>query len=185
MGVQFISLAVDGGWEVRPEIFRDHRGTFLTTYDEEAFAHQGLNTRWIAENQSFNHQPGTLRGFHFQAPPYAQTKLVRVASGRAWDVIVDLRPTSPTYLKWAAVELRGEWGNSIYVPAGFAHAYITLEPATTVIYLVDAPYHPASEGGLRWNDKTLDIPWPWEGEPILSLKDQNLPTLLELKNPFS
>jgi dTDP-4-dehydrorhamnose 3,5-epimerase len=130
--------------------------------------------------------PGVLRGLHWQAPPHAQDKLVRCVRGRIWDVAVDVRRGSPTFGKWVAAELSADNGHQLFVPVGFAHGFVTLEPDTEVEYKVSALYAPSAEGGMMWNDPQLNLPWPLDGRaPILSPKDEILPRLNESESPFA
>ena len=128
---------------------------------------------------------GVLRGLHFQAPPHAQAKLVRCVRGRIWDVAVDIRNGSPTYGRWTAAELTADNARQLYVPVGFAHGFVTLEPETEVEYKVSTYYDRDSEGGLIWNDPALGLPWPLPpGGPKVSEKDKLLPGLAEFMSPF-
>ena len=128
---------------------------------------------------------GVLRGLHFQRPPHAQAKLVRCVRGRIWDVAVDVRAGSPTYGRWVAAELSADNGLQLYVPIGFAHGFVTLEPAAEVEYKVSDFYDPACEGGLAWNDAALGLPWPLPaGGPVVSDKDRVLPDLAAFESPF-
>ena len=137
---------------------------------------------WVQDNQSKS-QPGVLRGLHFQRPPHAQAKLVRVAQGRALDVVVDLRRDSPTFGQHQTVELSAAVGNILFVPVGFAHGFVALEEDTLFLYKCSDYYAPQSEGGLRWNDPALGIDWGVR-EPLVSPKDEVLPLLAELDNPW-
>jgi len=177
-------LEIEGAFEILPSPIRDARGYFMRTYDRELFAEHGLQTEWLQENQSGNHRAGILRGFHFQAPPHAETKLVRAVVGRVLDVFVDIRRSSPTYGRYAMVELSGEAQNMVYIPRGCAHAYLTLSGESIVSYKVDAVYAPDAEGGLLWNDPTLNIPWPVETMPLVSEKDARWPKWADFISPF-
>jgi dTDP-4-dehydrorhamnose 3,5-epimerase len=137
----------------------------------------------VQENQSVSTRRGVIRGLHFQRPPHEETKLVRVVTGRVWDVIVDLRARSRTYGRWEAVSLSAEAGNMLYVPRGFAHGFCTLTEEACVLYKVDSRYTPAAEGGLRWDDPQLAIPWP-ETSPIVSAKDLALPGWAGFESAF-
>ena len=137
----------------------------------------------MQENQSYNNCKGIVRGLHFQKPPFAETKLVRVLQGAVFDVFVDLRTDSETYGQWDAVELSAENHRMVYIPKGFAHGYCTLTDESLVLYKVDACYAPAAEGGVRWDDGSLNIPWPVR-EPLVSAKDRVLPSLRGLMSPF-
>ncbi len=143
------------------ERHEDERGFFAVTWAQNEFAAHGLNHPPLAQvNLSFNHQRGTLRGMHWQAPPHAETKLIRCVRGSIYDVIVDIRADSPTYLQWFGVELTAENRRSLYVPEGYAHGYQTLEDETEVFYLVTDYYAPAATRGMRWDDPAVGITWP-------------------------
>jgi dTDP-4-dehydrorhamnose 3,5-epimerase len=155
-----------------PKAFGDARGTFSETYNAARFAEHGIKLNFVQDNQSWSAQPGTIRGLHFQSPPKAQDKLVRVVHGRILDVAVDLRRSSPTYGRWVAEELSSENRKQLLVPIGFAHGFCTLEPDTEVLYKVTDYYSPANDLGLAWDDPDLGITWPIKpGEAILSDKD--------------
>jgi dTDP-4-dehydrorhamnose 3,5-epimerase len=152
--------------------FADDRGSFAVTFEAGAAQELGLPTVFVQDNHSVSVPVGTLRGLHLQLPPCAQGKLVRVVRGRVIDVVVDLRPGSPTRGRHAAIELDAERGNQLWVPRGFAHGFCTTEPETEVIYKVDAPYAPVAERTLAWNDPTLGIDWPVdEASVTLAAKD--------------
>jgi dTDP-4-dehydrorhamnose 3,5-epimerase len=171
---------------VVPARFRDARGDFCETYREDRFREAGIEARFVQDNHARSREAGTVRGLHFQAPPHAQAKLVRVVRGRVFDVAVDIRTGSPTYGRWTARELTAEGGEQLFVPRGFAHGYCTLEPGTEVAYKVDGYYAPASDRGLLWSDPGLAIPWPVApGDALLSDKDRSLPALSDLASPFT
>lgn len=176
-------LKLVGSYEIVLEPHKDDRGYFMRTYDKEIFRQYGLDRDWLQENQSMSYCMGTVRGLHFQEPPFAETKLVRAIFGAVLDVIVDLRIDSPGYGKWEAVELSADKFNMLYVPKGFAHGFCTLTQDAIVGYKVDACYAPHAEGGLLWNDVTLNIPWPVDA-PYISTKDQALPTFQTFVSPF-
>jgi dTDP-4-dehydrorhamnose 3,5-epimerase len=163
----------------------DERGWFSETYNRQGYVLLGVETTFCQDNHSLSRAAGVLRGLHFQCPPHAQAKLVRCVSGRIWDVAVDLRTGSPTYGKWAGAELNAENGFEIFIPVGFAHGFLTLEPDSEVEYKVSDYYAPRCEGGLIWNDPDVAAKWPHlAGSPILSAKDAVLPRLAELASPF-
>jgi len=166
---------------LRPQIHRDNRGFFSETYNRANLAAVGLDLEFVQDNHSFSEKPGVIRGLHFQIPPFAQDKLVRVIRGSVLDVAVDMRSKSPTYGKHVArVISAAEW-NQIFVPIGFAHGFCTLEPNTEVIYKVTNYYSLSHDRGLLWNDPDLGIVWPIEeAEAILSDKDKKLPRLSQL-----
>jgi dTDP-4-dehydrorhamnose 3,5-epimerase len=145
---------------IEPDRIADERGFFARIFDADAFAAAGLVTDYPQVSVSHNAQAGTLRGLHFQRAPHAETKLVRCVAGAIWDVILDLRPRSPSYGGWQGFELSAGNGRMLYVPAGFAHGFQTLRDATEVIYHISYPYTPAAAGGLRWDDPALAIDWP-------------------------
>ena len=184
--MDFKPLLIDGAFEVIPKFLRDDRGSFTTTYDTSTFSQVGLSTNWVADNQSFNYKCGTLRGLHFQKPPSAQAKFVRTLIGRIFDVLVDLRPESPTFLKWDSIVLNDETANGVYIPKGCAHGYLTLTDGCIVSYKVDTHYDPQSEGGFLWNDPAFGILWPsTEKEFIISPKDRNWQIFDSSSNPFA
>jgi len=176
--------AVAGAFEIILRPIEDPRGYFMRTYDRGIFADHGLQTEWPQENQSANRGAGILRGLHFQAPPHAETKLVRALAGAVQDVFVDIRRGSPTYGGVGIVELSADRHNAVYIPRGCAHAYLTLTDECVVAYKVDNVYAPEAEGGLIWNDPDLAIPWALEGAPVLSEKDGRWPRLKDLDSPF-
>lgn len=178
-------LDLDGVIEFTPKRFGDNRGDFSETYKKSAWAAAGVTDEFVQDNHSRSSRRFTLRGLHFQAPPFAQAKLVRVLKGRVLDVAVDIRKGSPTFGRWTGVELSADKGNQLYVPVGFAHGFLTLEPDAEVHYKVSAEYSKPSEMGVIWNDPTIALPWPLEGEPpVLSDKDAILPQLGDLESPF-
>jgi dTDP-4-dehydrorhamnose 3,5-epimerase len=170
---------------VRPRRFGDERGWFVETHHSAKYEALGITVRFVQDNHSYSRPKHVLRGLHFQTPPRAQDKLVRCIRGRIWDVAVDLRRGSPTFGQWLGVELSPDKGDQLFVPAGFAHGFLTLEPDTEVEYKVSDLYAPECDKGLIWNDPTLAIDWPLEGgEPILSDKDARLPSLADFDSPF-
>ena len=170
---------------VTPKKFGDHRGFFSETWSRKAFAEAGLDLDFVQDNQSLSAPVGTLRGLHFQSPPFAQDKLVRVTRGRILDVAVDIRASSPTFGKHVAVELSAENWKQLLVPVGFAHGFVTLEPDTEVLYKVTAPYAPQNDHGLAFDDPALGIDWrlPLSGL-TLSDKDRKHPRLAEMLRYF-
>ena len=168
---------------IKPKVFQDNRGFFLEFYSERKFEELGITTKFVQDNHSLSVKKGVIRGLHFQLPPNAQTKFVRVTCGAAYDVAVDLRKESPTYGKWQGFELTTENFDMLYVPQGFAHGFCSLTDNTEVMYKNDNFYAPESEAGLRWNDPILNIDWPVDN-PILSEKDANAPFLKDFKSPF-
>ncbi|WP_375419066.1 dTDP-4-dehydrorhamnose 3,5-epimerase [uncultured Hymenobacter sp.] len=176
-------FAIDGLIEFTPRLFGDPRGVFFESFSARLMAGAGADEQWVQDNQSKS-QRGVLRGLHFQRPPHAQAKLVRLAQGRALDVAVDLRRNSPTFGQHQSVELSAERGNIFYIPVGFAHGFLALEDETLFLYKCSDYYAPPSEGGLRWDDPGLNINWGTEVAPLVSPKDAILPRLSELESPF-
>jgi dTDP-4-dehydrorhamnose 3,5-epimerase len=170
---------------IRPRRFADERGWFSETYNAKKLAAHGITDAFCQDNQSLSRAVGTLRGLHFQRAPFAQAKLVRCLAGRIFDVAVDIRRRSPTFGKWVGTVLSAAEGNQLYVPAGYAHSFLTLEPDCMVAYKVDAYYSAECEGGLAWNDPEIGIDWPpLDHPPQLSSKDAVLRPLAELDADF-
>lgn len=176
-----IKTEIEGLYIIEPQVFGDARGYFFESFNAERFlAQTGVEVTFVQDNESRSRR-GVLRGLHFQREPYAQAKLVRVVQGRVLDVAVDIRPESPTFGRYVAVELSGENHRQLFIPKGFAHGYVVLDDDTVFQYKCDEFYHPASEGGIAWNDPQIGIEWPLtESEIILSDKDLKHPTLKEL-----
>jgi dTDP-4-dehydrorhamnose 3,5-epimerase len=171
---------------IRMPRFADARGFFAETYHREKWRAAGLTQDFVQDNHSFSAAAFTLRGLHFQTPPFAQAKLVRVVRGAVLDVAVDLRRGSPTYGRHVALTLSDADGAQLLVPVGFAHGFLTLEPETEVVYKVSAHYAPAHDRGLLWSDPALAIAWPAPAEAIvLSDKDRAWPPLADLDSPFA
>lgn len=171
-----------------PKVFQDERGFFLESYSEHRFREIGIDCAFVQDNHAYSKNPGVLRGFHFQTPPAAQAKLVWVTRGAVLDVVVDLRKGSPTYGRWEQVLLSAANFKRMFIPRGFGHSYVTIEPDSEFQYKVDAPYSPAHEGGVLWSDPDIAMDWEsvLEGrKPILSDKDKLLPTLAEFDSPFT
>ncbi|MBO2010632.1 dTDP-4-dehydrorhamnose 3,5-epimerase [Hymenobacter negativus] len=177
------TFPIAGLIEFVPRVFADDRGVFFETFSARLMAQAGADAQWVQDNQS-NSKKGVLRGLHFQRPPHAQAKLVRVGQGRALDVAVDLRPDSPTYGQYQTVELAAARGNMLYIPIGFAHGFIALEDETIFLYKCSDYYAPSAEGGLRWDDATLAIDWGTEVAPLVSGKDNELPSFNDFVSPF-
>lgn len=168
---------LEGLWVIEPRVFRDARGWFLETWNEARYRDAGLPGHFVQDNLSFSHR-GVLRGLHFQNPN-PQGKLVTILHGEAWDVAVDLRRCSPTFGRWRAVHLSGENHRQFYLPPGFAHGFVVLSDTALFAYKCTAPYSPADERSLRWDDPDLAITWPMAA-PVLSAKDAAAPRLREL-----
>ena len=145
---------------VRPERHADGRGYFARTWCQDEFAAAGLNPRVVQRNVSFNQAVATLRGMHYQRAPHAEAKLVTCISGAIFDVAVDLRPDSPTYRRWVGAELRAASGTMLYIGEGCAHGFLTLEPESTVEYLMSTVFEPTAAAGVRWDDAAFGIHWP-------------------------
>ncbi len=170
---------------VTPKKHGDARGFFSEVYKQSDWLEAGLNYVFVQDNHSLSAPVGTLRGLHFQTPPFAQDKLVRVVRGRMLDVAVDIRRSSPTFGRHVAVELSAENWRQLLIPAGFAHGFITLEPNTEVLYKVTALYSAPHDRGLAFNDPDLGIDWPMPpGGPLLSEKDKGWPRLRDLADAF-
>lgn len=170
---------------VEPKKFGDHRGFFSETYNRRRLAEAGFAAEFVQDNHSFSGAEGVVRGLHFQSPPFAQGKLVRVIRGAILDVAVDIRRGSPTFGDHAAVELSAVNWRQLLVPAGFAHGFVTLEPDTEVLYKVTAYYAPEHDHGILWSDPALGISWPVSPEAaVVSDKDRLQPRLADIASPF-
>ena len=170
---------------ITPHRFTDGRGWFMETYNRPRLAKAGFERAFVQDNHSLSGLKGTVRGLHFQSPPHAQDKLVRVARGAVFDVAVDIRRRSPTYGRHVAAELSAENGRQLLVPAGFAHGFQTLTDAAEVLYKVTEAYAPESECGLLWTDPALGVDWPLgHDQAIANARDAAWPTLAELHSPF-
>jgi dTDP-4-dehydrorhamnose 3,5-epimerase len=167
---------------IKPDVFEDQRGYFFESYNEEKFRQLGIDVKFLQDNESKSGK-GVLRGLHFQVPPYQQDKLVRVIKGAVLDVAVDLRKSSPTYGQWASFELseKNKW--MYWIPAGFAHGFLTLEENTVFFYKCTQVYHKESERGIIWNDADLKIDWGIR-DPLVSEKDKVAMGFREFKSPF-
>jgi dTDP-4-dehydrorhamnose 3,5-epimerase len=178
------SLEIDAVKIVRPRRFSDDRGYFVETWHRSRFAEHGIDVDFVQDNASFSRLARTIRGLHFQQPPAAQAKLVRVLSGAVLDVAVDLRRGSSSFGRYVSATLTAEGGEQLFVPIGFAHGFCTLEPNTEVAYKVSDFYSPEHDGGIIWNDPEIAVNWPLGGNPpVLSEKDSRLPRLSGIK-PF-
>ncbi len=168
-----------------PNRFEDRRGFFSEIYNARLLAEAGIPDTFVQDNLSLSTRVGTIRGLHFQRPPYAQAKLVRVSGGRILDVAIDLRRSSPTYGRHVSAEISAENRAQIYIPIGFAHGFCTLEPDTEVVYKVSNYYAPEADGGVIWSDPDLAIDWPvMTQEVIVSEKDSRLPQLKFIERCF-
>ena len=179
-------FAIEGPALIHPKVHGDARGTFFEAFRQDLFDRDvAPGVRFVQDNQSFSRPAGTVRGLHFQLPPRAQAKLVRVLRGSILDVAVDLRRSSPGFGRHVAVELSAANARQLYVPAGFAHGFCTLEPETEVAYKVSDYYAPECDRGLAWDDPDLALPWPFEAAAVqLSDKDRRAPRLRDLPDCF-
>lgn len=176
-------LRLEGASLLEPVVHGDHRGFFMESYNEQVIKQLGVNHQFIQDNQSLSAEPGVLRGLHYQLNPKAQTKLIRVLTGAIYDVILDIRRSSPTFGQWIGVILSEHNKRQLLVPKGFAHGFCTLVPNTQVFYKVDEYYSPEHDRGILWNDPALNIDWP-VSEPLLSGKDRKHPTFADAEMNF-
>lgn len=174
--MKFIETRLKGAFIIEPERLEDERGFFARIFCQKEFEAHGLNPRMVQCNISYNKHKGTLRGMHHQAVPMSEAKLVRCTRGAIYDVIIDLRPESPTYCQWLAEELNAENSKMIYIPEGFAHGFQTLEDDTEVFYQMSEFYSPEHARGVRWDDPVFGIEWPLDMK-MISEKDQNYPVM--------
>ncbi len=181
--MRFVQTKIAGLVIIEPAVFSDSRGYFMESYQKRLFLDNGINADFVQENISFSLK-GTLRGLHFQRSPHSQGKLVRVTLGCVYDVAVDLRAQSSTFGRFFGLELSEENHRALYIPPGFAHGFYALSDRAQFSYKCTAYYAPHSEGGVRWNDPTIGVPWPLDGPPLLSPKDERLPLLADAKVPL-
>lgn len=180
--MQVEQLEIPDVKRITPTVHRDARGFFSETYNSRVLAQAGIHATFIQDNHSLSRAKGVVRGLHFQTAPHAQGKLVRVSRGAIWDVAVDIRPGSPTYARYVAAVLSAENWAQLWIPAGFAHGFCTLEPDTEVAYKVTDYYAPDCDRGVLWNDPALAIPWPVGArEAQLSDRDRRHPRLAEVE----
>jgi dTDP-4-dehydrorhamnose 3,5-epimerase len=172
--MKFIETSISGVFEILITPMSDERGFFARTWCKKEFQERGLETTLVQCSISFNAKKGTLRGMHFQAPPFEETKVVRCTQGAIYDVVLDLRRESPSYRKWTAVTLAAEERNMIYVPKGCAHGFLTLNDDTEVFYQMTQVFDATSARGVRWNDPAFDIAWPDKVE-VISGRDRTYP----------
>ena len=164
--MKFTEIPLHGAYIIDIEPIEDERGFFARSWCTDELKQHGLNTQLAQCNISFNHKKGTLRGMHYQIKPREETKIVRCTRGALFDVIIDIRPQSPTYKKWFGTELTQENHRALYIPEGFAHGFQTLEDNTEVFYMMSDFYHAECARGIRWNDNTFTISWPLETTSI-------------------
>ena len=169
--MKFIEAYLSGSYTIKLDKIEDERGFFARSWCKKEFEKYGLNSEIVQCNISFNKKRGTIRGMHYQESPFAEVKMVRCIKGSIYDVIIDLRKDSATYLKWSSTVLSGENYKMIYVPQGFAHGFQSLEDNTEVFYQMTEFYHPESAKGVRWDDPLLNIKWPIQ-DPIISERDE-------------
>lgn len=181
--MKFTQTEVPGVYVVEPQAFGDHRGFFMESWSKRAFEEAGLFYDFVQDNHSSSTVKGTLRGIHFQRGDKAQAKLVRCVRGSVLDVAVDLRPSSPAYKKWVAVELSAENKRQLLIPRGFGHGFLTLTDDVEFLYKADNFYAPKADGGIRWDDPELKVDWGI-AEPILSEKDSRSPFLKDAATGF-
>ena len=170
---------------IRPRRFGDARGWFTEVYNRDTFAALGIDQVFVQDNHSLSMPAFTLRGLHIQTPPRGQDKLVRCIRGRIFDVALDVRAGSPTYGRWVGAELSAENGHQLFIPVGFAHGFVTLEPNCEVTYKCSDLYAPDHDGGIRWDSAGIDWPIPAGAAPELSAKDMVLPLLDDFQSPFA
>lgn len=183
--VKITQLDIPGLLLVIPKRFEDSRGYFTELYNEKLLADAGAPSRFVQDNFSLSRKKGTVRGLHYQIPPRQQAKLVRVSRGRILDVALDLRPSSASFGKHICRELSAENGEQIFIPAGFAHGFCTLENDTEVVYKVSDFYDPQTEQGVLWSDPDLNISWPVElQQATVSEKDAKLPLFKDMQRHF-
>ncbi len=180
--MQIIKTKIPDLLIIKPDVFEDERGYFFESYNREKFVQAGIKYKFVQDNESKS-QKGVLRGLHFQNPPHAQGKLVRVMKGAVLDVAVDIRKKSPTYGKWASIELSESNKMMCWIPPGFAHGFVTLEDNTVFFYKCTNVYNKQSEGSIRWNDPDLNIDWKTKN-PILSEKDKIVPFFKDFESKF-
>ena len=183
--MEIIQTAIEGVLIVEPRAFADDRGFFMETYNHERYLQSGVNGEFVQDNVSVS-KKGTLRGLHYQAPPFTQGKLVQVLRGSVMDVAVDIRFGSPTFGKYVSVELSAENKKQFWIPAGFAHGFVALEDDTIFSYKCTNVYSPENDRGVLWNDAKIGIEWPFpETEFLISDKDKKQPLLKDIAQEFS
>ena len=171
----FTETRIPGVWIIEADVFHDDRGWFARAWMPEEFAARGLDTRIAQCSMTSNHRRTTIRGLHYQSAPYEEVKVVRAIKGAVHDVAVDLRPQSPTYCQWVGVDLTADNRRSLYLPHGVAHGYQTLEDHSDVFFFVSAPYTPAHQRGVRWNDPAFAITWPLGAPEVIHPRDAGYP----------
>lgn len=183
--MEIVKTELPGVVMLTPRRFGDARGFFSEVYNRDAYAGLGIDVEFVQDNHSLSREVGVVRGLHFQSPPHAQAKLVRVGAGRVLDVAVDIRRGSPTYGRWVGVELSAEAGNQLYIPAGFLHGFAVLEPNSELLYKCSDFYAPDCDGAVRFDDPDIGIDWGIDPKAaILSDKDAKAPFLKDFVSPF-
>ena len=175
----FRETKLPGAFLIDPDRFEDERGVFARTFAREEFEARGLDARLAQSAVSFSRRKATLRGMHYQVEPFAQAKLIRCTRGAVYDVIIDLRPASPTYRAWLAIELVPDL-RALYIPAGFAHGFETLEDDSEIYYQMSAPYDPPSERGVLWNDAAFAVEWPLQ-PAVISPRDTRFAPFVDVR----
>lgn len=170
---------------IKPDRHKDERGFFSETYSRRRYKEFGIDVEFVQDNHSISWETGTLRGLHFQAPPFAQGKLVRCSKGAIFDVAVDIRKGSPRFGAWVGYELTEKNGYQLYVPVGFAHGFVTLNPESELMYKCTDYYAPKTEGSIRWNDPTIGIEWPLAERLVLNERDAIAPFFKDFETPFT
>jgi len=174
--MKFIETELKGAFIIEPERAEDERGFFARTFCVQEFSAHGLDPAVVQCNISYNQRRGTLRGLHYQVPPHAEARLVRCTAGAVYDVVVDIRPDSPTFKRWLGVELSVENRKMFYVPEGYAHGFQTLADGTELFYQMSKAYAPLAARGIRWDDPAIGISWPMK-PLVVSARDRSYPAL--------
>jgi len=174
---------IKGVFEINLEPHKDYRGFFMRTYDDDLFRNYGLKHEWVQESHSYSKKRGTIRGLHFQFPPYAETKLIRTVTGEIFTVVVDLRKGSPSFSKWESIIISGYNNKMIYIPRGFALGMCTLTDNCTLLYKIDNYYAPEGQGAIKWNDSDIGINWSVEN-PIISERDSKAMSFKEFVEKY-
>ena len=183
--MEIVKTELPGVVMLTPRRFGDARGFFSEVYNRDAYAGLGIDVEFVQDNHSLSREVGVVRGLHFQSPPHAQAKLVRVGAGRVLDVAVDIRRGSPTYGRWVGVELSADAGNQLYIPVGFLHGFAVLEPNSELLYKCSDFYAPDCDGAVRFDDPDIGIDWGIDPKAaILSDKDAKAPLLKDFVSPF-
>ncbi len=180
----FTETQLEGAFIVDPELLEDERGFFARTWCQREFAQRGLNRRLVQCSISYSSRRGTLRGLHYQVKPFEEAKLIRCTSGAIYDVIIDLRPDSSSYMQWLAVELTADVKRMLYIPEGFAHGFQTLENDTEIFYQMSEFYAPECARGIRWDDPAFGIRWP-AADRIISAQDRAYPDFVPTKESIT